>query len=134
MPLHDFFSYCKRRHLVHPWEWLADILLAGVYGMGGLRAVALGAILLISATFTLLYFMARKSNALVAIVVTMAGAAASSGALAGTAAPVYAVLPGVVLYDARRYAPRVAVGVVASAGGHRSFGRICTAAFSWGSP
>lgn len=79
VPLHDLFSFSKPGGVWFAWEWLADIVLALVYGLGGLRAVALGAILLLSATFTLLYLLARrKSNAVVAILVTMAGAAASS--------------------------------------------------------
>lgn len=79
VPLYDFFSYSKPGGVWYAWEWLADVLLAGLYGLGGLRAVALAAVLLLSTTFTLLYLLARKrSNALVAIVFTMAGAAASS--------------------------------------------------------
>jgi hypothetical protein len=79
VPLHDLFSYSKPGGVWYAWEWLADVALAGVYGLGGLRAVALAAILLLSAIFTLLYFLARKkSNAVFAIVATMAGAAASS--------------------------------------------------------
>jgi hypothetical protein len=79
VPLHDLFSYAKPGGVWYAWEWLADIMLAGVYGLGGLRAVAISAILILSITFTLLYLMARKkSNAVFAILATMAGAAASS--------------------------------------------------------
>jgi len=79
VPLHDLFSYSKPAGVWYAWEWLAEVALAGMYGLGGLRAVALAAILLLSVTFTLLFRLARKkSNAVFAIVATMAGAAASS--------------------------------------------------------
>src|ERR1051325_7959142 len=79
VPLHDMFSYSKPGGVWYAWEWLADIMMAGLYAMGGLGAVALASIVLLSATFTLLYWLARrKSNAVIAIVTTMAGAAASS--------------------------------------------------------
>ena len=79
VPFQDLFSFSKPGGPWYAWEWLADIILAGLYGLGGLRAIALAAILLISATFTLVYFLARrKSNPVIAIVATMAGAAAAS--------------------------------------------------------
>ena len=79
VPLHDLFSFSKPGGVWFAWEWLADVLLAAVYGLGGLRAVALSAILLLAVTFTLLYWLARrKSNAVFAVLATMAGAAASS--------------------------------------------------------
>jgi len=79
VPFQDLFSYSKPGGAWYAWEWLADVVLAGLNGLGGLRAIALASILLLSVSFTLLYFLARrKSNAVIAILVTMAGAAASS--------------------------------------------------------
>lgn len=79
VPFHDLFSYSKPGGVWYAWEWLADMIFAGLYAFGGLRAVGLAAILLICASFALLYLLAkRKSNAVIAVIVTMAGAAASS--------------------------------------------------------
>jgi hypothetical protein len=79
VPFQDLFSFSKPGGPWYAWEWLSDAILAALYDLGGLRAVALAAILLLSATFTILYFLARrKSNAVIGIVVTMAGAAAAS--------------------------------------------------------
>ena len=79
VPFHDLFSFSKPGGVWYAWEWLSDVILAGLYSMAGLRAVALMSILLLSVTFTLLYGLARrKSNAVTAAVVTMAGAAGSS--------------------------------------------------------
>jgi hypothetical protein len=79
VPTHDIFSYSKPEGVWYAWEWLSDLLFAGLNAHGGLAAVALAAILLISTVFTLLFILARrKSNAIVAIAVTMAAAAASS--------------------------------------------------------
>jgi hypothetical protein len=79
VPFQDLFSFSKPGGPWYAWEWLADIILAGLYGLGGLRAIALAAILLISATFTLVYLLARrKSSPVIAILATMAGAAAAS--------------------------------------------------------
>jgi hypothetical protein len=79
VPFQDLFSYSKPGGPWYAWEWLSDIVLAALYSLGGLRAIALAAILLLSVSFTLLYFLARrKSNPVIAILVTMAGAAASS--------------------------------------------------------
>ena len=79
VPFHDLFSFSKPGGPWYAWEWLSDIIFAGLYSLGGLRALALFALLLIAATFTLIYFLAwRKSNPVVAILATMAGAAGSS--------------------------------------------------------
>ena len=50
------------------WEWLSDVVFAGLNALGGLQAVVIFAILMLSATFTGLYFLVRrKSNPVVAI-------------------------------------------------------------------
>src|SRR6202789_4347011 len=79
VPVHDIFSYSKPDGVWYAWEWLSDLLLAWLNAHGGLAAVGLAAILLISTVFTLLFLLARqKSNAIVAIAVTLVGAVASS--------------------------------------------------------
>jgi hypothetical protein len=79
VPVHDLFSYSKPGGVWFAWEWLSDLGFAWLNGHGGLAAVGLAAILLISTVFALLYVQARrKSNAIIAIAVTMAAAAASS--------------------------------------------------------
>src|SRR5579863_9060950 len=72
VPTHDIFSYTKPDGAWFAWEWLTDSLWAFLYDHGGLAAVALAGILLIALTFTLLFrLVRRKSNAIVAIVITM---------------------------------------------------------------
>src|SRR5690348_18242478 len=51
VPFHDLFSYSKPGGVWYAWEWLADVIMAALYGMGGLRALAVACILLICATF-----------------------------------------------------------------------------------
>lgn len=79
VPTHDIFSYSKPDSAWFAWEWLTDILWAFLNSHGGLATVAAVGILLIAATFTLLFrLVRRKSSAIVAIVMTMTAAVASS--------------------------------------------------------
>jgi hypothetical protein len=79
VPQHDLFSYSKPDGLWFAWEWLTDVIWALLNSHGGLATVGTVAILLIAFTFTLLFrLVRRKSNAIVAIVVTMTAAVASS--------------------------------------------------------
>jgi hypothetical protein len=79
VPTHDVFSFSKPGGQWFAWEWLSDVIFAGLNGMAGLRGVVLLSILLLSATFTALFLVARrKANPVTAIVVTMLAAAASS--------------------------------------------------------
>jgi hypothetical protein len=78
-PMRDMFSFSKPGDPWFAWEWLSDIVFARLNAWGGLQAVVLFSMLLIAATFTGLYLMARsKSNPVVAILVTMVAGAASS--------------------------------------------------------
>src|ERR1700748_3223752 len=78
-PMSDIFSFSKPGAPWFAWEWLSDIVFARLSAWGGLQAVVLFSILLISATFTGVYLLARrKSNPVVAILVTMLAGAASS--------------------------------------------------------
>jgi hypothetical protein len=79
VPTHDIFSYSKPDGAWYAWEWLTDIIWAFLNSHGGLATVATVGMLLIAFTFTLLFRLVRRnSNALVAIVVTMTAAVASS--------------------------------------------------------
>lgn len=79
IPVRDFFSYSKPGGIWYAWEWLSDILFAGIYSIGGLAAISIFAISIIAFTFTFLFrLVRRKSNAIIAVCVTMTAAAASS--------------------------------------------------------
>jgi len=79
VPVHDIFSFSKPDGVWYAWEWLTDILFAGLYTHGGLRTIVFFAMMMISVTFALLFrLVRRKSNAVTAVVVTMIAAAASS--------------------------------------------------------
>ena len=79
VPSVDFFSYSRPGEPWFAWEWLADIVLAGLNAAGGLRAVALFGIVILAVTITLLFHLVRrKSNVVVAIMVTIVASAASS--------------------------------------------------------
>jgi hypothetical protein len=79
VPAHDIFSYSRAGDPWYAWEWLSDVLWAWLNSHGGLATLALFSMVLIALTFMLLFRLARrKSNAIVALVVTMVAAAASS--------------------------------------------------------
>jgi hypothetical protein len=79
VPLRDVFSFTKPGAPWFAWEWLSDVLFARLNALGGLMAVVLFSILLISATFAALFLLVRrKANPIVAVAVTMIAAAASS--------------------------------------------------------
>lgn len=79
VPTHDIFSYSKPDGAWFAWEWLSDVIWASLNAHGGLATVACFAIFLVAATFALLFHLARrKSNAIVALVITMLAATASS--------------------------------------------------------
>jgi hypothetical protein len=79
VPMRDLFSYSKPDGVWYAWEWLSDLLFAWLNAHGGLAAVAMMAILIISTTFSIVFRLARRnSNAIVAILITMVAAAASS--------------------------------------------------------
>jgi len=79
VPTHDVFSFSKPGGVWFAWEWLSDVIFAGLNGMWGLRGVVLLSILLLSATFTVLFLVARRrANPVTAILVTVVAAVASS--------------------------------------------------------
>jgi hypothetical protein len=79
VPFRDIFSFTKPGAPWFAWEWLSDVVFAKLNAFGGLQAVVLFSILLVSTTFAALFLLVRrKSNPLVALVVTMVAAASSS--------------------------------------------------------
>jgi hypothetical protein len=79
VPSHDIFSFTKPNSVWYAWEWLSDVLFAWLHAHGGLRTICFFAMMLISLIFVMLFrLLRRKSNAIVAIVVTMVAAAATS--------------------------------------------------------
>jgi hypothetical protein len=79
VPTHDMFSFSKPDGVWFAWEWLSDVIFAGLNGMWGLRGIVLLSVLLLSATFTALFLLVRRrANPVTAIVVTAVAAVASS--------------------------------------------------------
>ena len=79
VPVQDIFSFSKPGAPWFAWEWLSDVMFAGLYAMGGLRVVSLAAIVLLCATFGLLYRLARRrANVVIAIAMTMLAIPVSS--------------------------------------------------------
>jgi len=78
-PVRDLFSFSKPGQTWYAWEWLADVVWAWLTAHGGLAALVLFCTLLISATFAMLYRLARKkASPVVALALTMMAAAASA--------------------------------------------------------
>jgi len=79
VPTFDFFSFSMPGQPWFAWEWLSEVVMAWINGLGGLRAITFATILLISLTFALLYrVIKRRSNPIVAIMVTVVAAGAAS--------------------------------------------------------
>jgi hypothetical protein len=79
VPLHDMFSFSKPGEPWFAWEWLSDILMALLFRLGGLQAVSIFFVALISLTFAGLYLLTRRrSNPVVGILVAVVATAASS--------------------------------------------------------
>src|SRR5215470_17928097 len=79
VPAHDVFSFSKPGAPWYAWEWLSEVLFARFVHLGGLQLLVMFTILMLSATFVALFLLVqRKSNAVIAVLVTMLAAAASS--------------------------------------------------------
>src|SRR5436190_22538910 len=48
VPFHDIFSFSKPGQPWFAWEWLSDVLMAWLNAAGGLQAVVLASILMLS--------------------------------------------------------------------------------------
>jgi hypothetical protein len=62
VPLTDLFSYTKPGQPWIAWEWLSEVVFAWLNARGGLALVLLISILLLGATFTLLFRLARRKS------------------------------------------------------------------------
>ena len=79
VPTRDLFSFSKPGGPWFAWEWLSDAIWAWLHSRGGLALVVLAGVLLVSATFTIVFRLARrKANPIIALGVTMVAAACSS--------------------------------------------------------
>jgi len=80
VPTQDLFSFSRPGAPWFAWEWLTDVLYAGLFQMGGLKAIVLAAGLMIGlfATIVLRYTLWRGANLLVALFTTLLAAGAAS--------------------------------------------------------
>lgn len=79
VPTHDVFSFSKPGGVWFAWEWLSDLIFSGLNHLGGLRAVVLLSLVLLSLTFALVFRLAlRHADPVVGILATTIAAAASS--------------------------------------------------------
>src|SRR5947209_9798836 len=79
IPTRDIFSFSKPGEPWFAWEWLSDVVFASLNAWGGLQAVVLLSVLLLSLTFALLFLLVRRrANALVSIGITVLAAIAAS--------------------------------------------------------
>lgn len=79
-PTEDLFSYSRPHAEWFAWEWLSDVLLAGVHRYLGLAGVTLGGAVLIAATSAVLlgYLLWHRVHILVGIVVMLVAGSAST--------------------------------------------------------
>lgn len=80
VPDRDIFSFTRPGQPWFAWEWLWDVLFGCLHLHAGMAAVVLASSLVLALTFALLFRMARRSSdALVALILTLAAAAGSAG-------------------------------------------------------
>ena len=80
VPRTDYFSYTMAGQPWYSWEWLYDVLVAGLNSLGGLNAVVLFSAILFAAIFMLVFRATLKSsgNLLIALLFTLLAGIASS--------------------------------------------------------
>src|SRR5215831_3858803 len=54
VPVRDIFSFSKAGEPWYAWEWLSDVVFARITALGGLQALVLFSVLMLSITFTVL--------------------------------------------------------------------------------
>src|SRR5580692_7445262 len=80
VPRSDIFSFTRSGQPWFAWEWLWDVLFGWLHLHAGMAAVVLASSLVLALTFALLFRLARRrSDALVALALTLVAAAASAG-------------------------------------------------------
>jgi hypothetical protein len=79
IPRTDSFSYTMQGKPWYAWEWLYDLVIAGIHHAAGLNGVVLFTAVVVSVTFALLFhFLLRRSgNLAVAAMLTLLAAAAA---------------------------------------------------------
>ena len=80
VPRTDLFSYTKSGEPWFAWEWLWDVGAAWLHATGGMAAVVLASILVLSLTYAILFRLVRREcpNVLIAFAVTFAAIAGST--------------------------------------------------------
>ncbi len=80
VPHSDPFSYTKFGQPWYAWEWLWDLAFAWLHRYGGMAAVVLASILVLSLTFALLFRLVLRTcpNVVIAFAVTFAATAGST--------------------------------------------------------
>jgi hypothetical protein len=80
VPTQDLFSFSRPGAPWFAWEWLTDVLYAGLFQMGGLKAIVLVAGLMIGlfATIVFRYTLWRGANPLLALFTTLLAAGGAS--------------------------------------------------------
>jgi len=80
VPTHDLFSFSRAGAPWFAWEWLSDILFAGLFAIGGLKAIVLfaGTVIVAYATVVLRYTIWRGANSLLAAVAMLLAVGGSS--------------------------------------------------------
>ena len=80
VPTQDLFSFSKAGQPWFAWEWLTDVLFAGLFRIGGLKAIVLFAGVMIGAYSTVLlrYAVWRGSNGLLAACICLFAVGGSS--------------------------------------------------------
>ena len=137
VPTRDMFSFSKPGAPWYAWEWLSDILFAKLNALGGLQAVVLFSIVLLSHHLHRpLPFGAAQGQPDRGDRGHDAGRGGLVDPLAGAPAPVHALLPGPFLCRAgagsrRAHADLRRAGAGGTAGDHASCGPTCTADSSW---
>ena len=111
-PCRTLFLY-QARQTWFAWEWLSDIVLAGCNPHGRPQAVALFAILMLCALLrpAVTAWCGANANPVVAIGLTMVARGGLLDSLAGTPAPVHAVVSGAFLRGAGSDPRRIARGL-----------------------
>ncbi len=80
VPHQDLFAFSKVGEPWYAFEWLSEVILATVYRMSGLKGISALAAVLITLYLTLLlkHSIAKGANGMVALVITLVAATASS--------------------------------------------------------
>jgi hypothetical protein len=100
VPSQDLFSFTKPDQSWYAWEWLSDVLMGLLHQVGGMQAVLLGAITLISLTYALLYRLVRRKSGSVLLAFALTAIAAAGSSIHWLARPhLFTMLFLVIFYS-----------------------------------